>query len=272
MRTFFQKYFSEITIAIAILLVYLPSFLWMWDRWFAKDSYYSHGILVPFISGYLIWLKRKELARIPRESSPWGMWFITSGIFVYVVSSVFRVYFSSLFSLLLVMAGVILCLYGSKILRAVLFPVLFLFFMMPLPLVTIVYISFKMKLLAAQIAQIVLQNMGFMAVREGSIIRMPHASVIVEDVCSGLRSLISLIALASVFAYWMKGKAAKKIFIALCAIPIAIATNVCRIVFLSFVSEVWGQQYAAGFIHDLSGFLVFALAFVMLYVLEKLIE
>jgi len=174
--------------------------------------------------------------------------------------------------LLWVLVGIILCFYGSKILRAVLFPVLFLFFMMPLPLVAVVYISFKMKLFATEISRVVLQNMGFAAIREGSIIRMPHASVIVEDVCSGLRSLISLIALASVFAYWMKGSAAKKVFIALSAIPIAIVTNVCRIVFLSFVSEVWGPQYAIGFIHELSGFFVFALAFVMLYTLVRLIE
>jgi len=270
MKAFLQKYRAEIIIAFAVLFAYLPSFLWMWDRWFAKDSYYSHGVLVPFVCAYLIWLKRKKLASIPRQPSPCGMGVIISGIFVFVVSSVFRVYFSSLFSLLLVIAGIILCLYGSKILRAVLFPLLFLFFMMPLPLVAVVFISFKMKLFAAQLAQVVLQNMGFVAVREGSIIRMPHASVIVEDLCSGLRSLISLIALASIFAYWMKGPAVKKVFIALCAVPIAIFTNVCRIVFLSFVSEVWGPQHAAGFIHELSGFLVFALAFVMLYLIGEI--
>lgn len=272
MKTFLKKYFPEISIAIATILAYLPSFFWMWDRWFAKDSYYSHGILIPFVSGYLIWLKKKELARIPRRYSPWGMWFIASGIIVHAVSSLFRVYFSSLFSLLLVIVGIILCLYGSKILKKIIFPVLFLFFMMPLPLVAVVYISFKMKLFAAGIARSVLQNMGFAAIREGSIIKMPHASVIIDDVCSGLRSLISLTALASVFVYWMKGSAVKKVFIALSALPIAVATNVCRIVFLSFASEVWGPQYATGFIHDLSGFFVFALAFAMLYVLVKLID
>lgn len=259
-------------IAIAILFAYLPSFLWMWDRWFAKDSYYSHGVLVPFVSSYLIWLKRKELASISPQSSPWGMWLIVSGVLLHVVSSILRVYFSSLFSLLLVIVGVILCLYGKKVLRVVLFPVLFLFFMMPLPLIAVVYISFKMKLFAAEISRVVLQNMGFMAVREGSIIRMPHAAVIVDDVCSGLRSLISLIALSSVFAYWMKGSTAKKLCVVFSAVPIAIATNVCRIVFLSFVGEVWGPQYVPGFIHDLSGFLVFALAFGMLYTEVKLIE
>ena len=114
--------------------------------------------------------------------------------------------------------------------------------------------------------------MGFSVVRDGSILRLPHAYVIVDDVCSGLRSLISLTALSSIFAYGFKGNALKKITVFVLAIPIAVVTNVCRVVFLSFVSEVWGPQYATGFVHDLSGFLVFALAFVMLYAVVKILE
>ena len=272
MKISFKKYFTEIVISSAIVLAYLPSFLWMWDRWFARDSYYSHGILVPFVSGYLIWLKRQELGRMPRHCSPWGMRFVTCGILILILSSILRVYFSSLFSVLFVIIGVILELYGAKILRKVLFPVLFLFFMMPLPLFVVDNISFKMKLFAAGISGMVLQNIGIAAVQEGSIIKMPHTSIVVEDVCSGLRSLIALTALASVFAYWMKGTKVKKLFLLLSAIPIAIVTNVCRIVFLCLLSEIGGQQYATKFIHQLSGFLVFALAYVLLYVFMKLIE
>ncbi len=263
---------NKIIIIIGILLSYMPTFFWMWDRWFVKDSYYSHGILVPFVCAYLIWLKKKELAVIPHRSSPWGMGVMISGLLVHILSSLLRVYFLSLFSLLLVIIGFILIFYGSKVLRKVLFPVLFLFFMMPLPLFVVVNLSFNMKLFAADIAKGVLQNMGFQVERIGSTIRMEHVSIIVEDVCSGLRSLISLTALASVFAYWMKGSAVNKTFIFLSAIPIAILTNVCRIVFISFASEVWGPQYVVGFVHDLSGLLIFVLAFGMLYWLVKLIE
>jgi len=272
MKISIKKYTHECLVILGVLAAYLPIFFWMWDRWFAEDSYYSHGILVPFITGYLIWLKRNELAKWPRESSPLGMPLIIGGIFIHILSSLLRVYFLSLFSLIPVILGFVLFFYGSKILKKILFPILFLMFMMPLPLVVIVNLSFNLKLYAADMAKGVLQGMGFHVIREGSSIIMPHASIVVEDVCSGLRSLISLAALGSVFAYWMKGSFLKKVFIFLSTVPVAILTNVIRIVFVSFVAEVYGGSYAVGFIHDLSGLLVFVLAFGMMYVLVKLIE
>lgn len=271
-RNFIKKYQNEFIVVGVLLVAYIPAMLWMWDRWFAKDSYYSHGIFIPFVSGYLIWAKRDILRKIPLKSSPWGMVLIVSGILVYLLSSLFRVYFSSAFSMLVVLVGLILHFYGIRMFRAIIFPVGFLFFMMPLPLVVIVNISFQLKIFAAEIAHKVLVSMGFNAFREGSIIRMPHAHVVVDDVCSGLRSLISLTALASIFAYWLKAPMYKRIFLFLAAIPVAVITNVCRVVFLSSVSEIWGTQYATGFVHDLSGFMVFALAFGILYVLVKLLE
>ena len=101
---------------------------------------------------------------------------------------------------------------------------------------------------------------------------MRSAYVVVDDVCSGLRSLISLTALGSIFAYWMKTSPIKRTILFLSTIPIAIVTNVCRIIFLSTVSDIWGPQYAVGLIHDLSGMIVFGLAFVLLFVVGKLLE
>ncbi|MFA5261189.1 MAG: exosortase/archaeosortase family protein, partial [Candidatus Omnitrophota bacterium] len=115
-------------------------------------------------------------------------------------------------------------------------------------------------------------QMGILAKRNGSIIMMRHASVVVDDVCSGLRSLISLTALGSIFAFWLNGPGWKKVVLFLTTIPIAIITNVCRVVFLATVSEIWGAEAASGFVHDASGFLIFALAFVLLLGVSKVIE
>ena len=267
-----KKNAQLVVVAAAFLLTYVPTLLWMWDRWFSRDSYYSHGILVPFVTGYLIWQKRDELMKIAPQSSPFGLVLIVAGLIIHVLSSILRIYFSSGFSMLVVIVGIILHFFGKDILRKILFPVAFLFFMMPLPLVVIVNISFKMKIFAAKIAAYLLNEMGLRAVREGSIIKMPHTHVIVEDVCSGLRSLISLAALGSIFAYWLNGPIYKRMFLFLMTIPIAIVTNVCRVVFLASVSEIWGSQYAGGFVHDASGFMVFGLAFILLYAVGKLIE
>jgi len=144
--------------------------------------------------------------------------------------------------------------------------------MIPVPLVVITDISFKMKIFAAKIATSILNSSGIPAVRDGSVIRMQHAQVIVDDVCSGLRSLISLMALGGIFSYWMKSTMVRRYILFATTIPIAILTNVFRVIFLSSVAEIWGVQYASGLIHDVSGFLVFALAFVLLYVLGRVLE
>ncbi|HBR15656.1 MAG TPA: exosortase A [Candidatus Omnitrophica bacterium] len=267
-----KNYLKHFLAGIIFLLAYAPTFVWMWDRWFARDSYYSHGILVPFVSLFLIWQRREELKKMKPAESGVGLWLIILGFLVHVFSSLFRVYFLSGFSMLFVLAGLILFFWGAGVFKKVAFPVAFLVFMIPLPLVVISNISFRLKMFAAEVGKIILNQMGILAKREGSIIYMRHAQVVVEDVCSGLRSLISLTALGSIFAYWMRGHIAKRLFLFLTTIPIAIVTNACRVILLSAISEIWGPQYATGFIHDLSGFMVFGLAFILLYSVGKLLE
>lgn len=255
-----------------MLVAFAPTLVWMWDRWFARDSYYSHGILIPLVSIYLIWHKRKELALTSRSESPWGMTLVIAGLLLYLVSSILRIYFSSGFSFLLVLVGLVLHFWGAAVLRKIRFPILFLFFMVPLPMVVISNLSFQLKIVAAEIATFMLNSMRLPAIQEGSIIKMRHAYVIVDDVCSGLRSLISLTALGSLFAYWMGGAWWKRGLLFLMTIPIAIATNVVRVVFLAAMSEIYGVEIVAGFVHDASGFIVFGLAFILLYAAQKLIE
>lgn len=257
---------------IVFILAYIPTFMWMWERWFARDSYYSHGFLVPLVTGYLIWQMKDELKDIPYKASRWTMLLILGGVVWYFISSVFRVYFSSGFSMLFVLYGLALYFFGSNVIKKTLFPLFFLVFMIPLPEVTITNMSFQLKIFAAHIAGYTLNVIGIPALQEGSIIKMRNTHVVVDDVCSGLRSLISLTALGSIFAYWMKGSMVKKIILFLSTIPIAVITNVCRVVILSCISEIWGPQYAEGFVHDTTGMLIFVIAFILLYSVSKLLE
>ena len=272
LKHIFKRHRDKVITGVLFLITYVPTWLWMWDRWFTRDSYYSHGILIPFVSAYLIWQRREEWKVFSPKRSKWGIRLIVPGLVIHILSSIFRVYFSSGLSMIVVLLGLCLHFFGGKITRKILFPILFLFFMVPMPLVVIANISFKLKIFAAQIAETVLNSMRIPAVREGSLIKMRHAYVMVDDVCSGLRSLISLTALGSIFAYWMKAEMGKRLLLFLSTIPIAIITNVFRVVFLSAIAEIWGPKYAVGFTHDLSGFLVFALAFVLLYIMGKILE
>ena len=260
-------------ITLLLLLIYSPTIRWMMDRWGAADSYYSHGYLVPFVSLYVLWIKRAALSKMPLKPAGGGMALIVGGLIIHLASALLRVYFTSAFSMILVIAGLVVTFCGLAILRETLFAILFLVFMMPLPLVAILGITFKMKIFAAQMANKVINAVGIRAILDGSVIKMQHTHVVVEDVCSGLRSLISLLALGAIIAYLsVKLTRIKKVIVFLVAGVMAILANIVRIVFMALTSEIWGANFTEGPLHTASGLLVFVVAFLGLMMVVKEIE
>ncbi len=267
-----QDLIKLLILASLTLIAYIPTFIWMYDRWVAHDTYYSHGFLVPFISFFLVWLKRESLSKIEIKPVNLGWLFFLTGILAHALSALVRVYFTSGFSLLAVLIGLVLLFFGKKIFRQILFPIFFLLFMIPAPLVALSNTSFRLKIFAAQASTKMINMLGVPAIREGSIIRTIHSQMIVEDPCSGIRSLIALIALGSLMAYFSNISKTKKIIVFFSSIPIAVATNVIRIVALSLASEMYGAKFAMGWFHNTMGILVFVFAFFGLSLIAKLLE
>lgn len=262
-----------IVIAIVTLIAYIPTIGWMYERWTAPESYYSHGALIPLISAFLIWFKRKELKTItPAPAYRWGWGLFISGILIHVISAFWQVYFSSGFALILIIMGLVLLALGGRYLKRLLFPILFLIFMIPLPMVAIANISFRLKLFASQISVFFVNAMGIRAVREGSIIKTAHSYLVVEDPCSGIRSLIALIALGCLMAYLSKLSRPRKMILFISSVPIAVFSNIIRIISLTLVSEMYGSEIATGTFHDVMGVLVFVIAFVCLTAVSKLLH
>lgn len=267
-----QDAIKLIMLSVLTLVAYIPTFLWMVDRWSVKDTYYSHGFLVPFISVFLVWTKRDALFKLKLNPSGLGWLFFGSGIFIHAISALWRVYFSSGFSLILVLVGLVLLFLGKEHLKALLFPIFFLLFMIPLPLVAIANLSFQLKIFAASAATYIVRNLGVPVIREGSVIKTMHSYLVVEDPCSGIRSLIALIALGALMAYFGQMSKTKKIIFFLSSIPIAIAANIIRIATLTLVSEMYGSKFATGVFHDTMGILVFVFAFLGLSLAGKMLE
>ncbi len=261
-----------IPIAVLLFAAFIPIIMWMCARWSADNSYYSHGPLVPMVALLLIFRKKEALEKLTPEVSPWGLRIFVLGVVFYWASALFHVYFTSGFAMLIVITGLVLHFYGEKVFKEIFFPLLFLVFMVPLPIIVIAYICFKLKVLSALLATLILNLIGFPAVQLSSLIKLPHSYVLVEDSCGGLRSLISLAALGSIFAYRLRSSLSHKWLLFIAAIPIAVITNAFRIVFLSVVGEIWGAQYTQGPLHSISAYLVFAFAFLMLYLVKKLLE
>lgn len=270
-----QKLFYKIVLIVSLLIViYAPTFISLGQKYLAADSYYSHGFLVPVVSAYLIWRKRKRIqALLPSvQSSRFGLILLAVGLLLHLISTALKISFGSYISLPIVCAGLGLYLFGKTVFPALFFPLAFLIFMIPLPNVIIIAISFKMKMLAAQVACGVVDLMGIPLTRDGSTIYLPAGSLVVGDPCSGLKSLISLLALGVVFTQFTNASAFKKNILCLSAIPIAIIANVLRIILLILVAHIYGEKIALGFFHDFTGILVFVFAFIGLVTVARLLK
>jgi exosortase len=266
------KVIRPIAVIILVIFTYLPTLIWMWERWFAPETYYGHGILIPFISLYIIWQRRQMLkdARVSSEKS--GFIIVIVGLFVHIICALLKIYFISGFSFVFVIYGLFLLFFGKEVTRKLIFPIFLLLAMIPLPLVLIGNLTVKLKLFAAHGATFILNRIGFPSVQEGSIIKMPNSYIIVGAPCSGLRSLIALLTLGLLFAFAMKISYFKKGLLLLSSIPIAIASNILRIIMLAIVNDLYGEKAAGGFFHDFSGFLVFAFAFTGLWMASKMLS
>lgn len=254
------------------LVAYLPTLQWMYERWMAKESYYGHGFLIPIVSAVIIWQRRDALKKINISRDWMGLYIVAGCILVHIICASLRVYFISGFSFVFLLYGLVIFFFGREMARKLTFPIFFLLTMVPLPLVLISNMTVKLKLFAAQCATFVLNHIGFPSIRDGSVIRMPYSFIAVEAPCSGLRSLIALLTLGLIFAYAARASYAKKTVLFLSSVPIAIATNVVRIVLLASVNDLYGEKAAMGLFHDFTGFLVFALAFGGLYGVSRWVE
>ena len=248
--------------AAVFATLFWPTFRWMAERFDAHDSFYSHGWLIPFASAWLVWQRRDLLRSLPLQPTYAGLALLIPSVLIHVLASWWRLGFVSGFAMLGTVWGLVWTMWGGPALRALRFPMLFLLFMVPLPGVLLIAVSFKMKLMAASLATQALHLMHIPAIQAGSTIQVPGLSVVVDDTCSGLRSLISLIALSTLWTALLPHSAARwqKLALVAASIPIALAANMVRILTLVLLSAIYGHQIAESFIHYGSGFVVFGIA------------
>lgn len=259
-------------VCILLCITYFPTFLWMRERFLATESYYTHGFLVPFISCWLIFRKKDKLKELKASSKLYGLFIMLFGLFIHVVALSLQVKFISGFSLLIVLYGLSLYLGGRDVTKEFFFPILFLAFMIPLPKVLIIHISFRMKLLAAAAGTTLINWFKIPAFRAGSIVYLPNTTLTIGSPCSGLRSLISLTGLGALFAYITDLSRIKKIVLFFTSIPLALGANILRIVVLLWVAYVYGHDVATGKFHDYSGIFTFIFALIGLIIVNKVLQ
>jgi exosortase A len=261
---------SAIIVACLVLL-YFRVLQGLVSDWIHMPDF-SHGFLIPIVSFFFVYERRKELSALSPSTAWGGIGLIVLGILFFLLGNLATEFFTMRFSMLVVLGGIVLFLLGKEFFKTLLFPIVFLIFMIPIPSVLMDKITFPMQLFASKVAAKSLYLIGIPALREGNIILLANTSLEVAEACSGIRSLISLLALSVVFAYFSQKTTLKRVLLILSTFPIAIIANAARVTGTGILAHHYGDKVAQGFFHGFSGWILFVVAFVCLFLLGTMLS
>lgn len=256
---------------VAVLIALYASVLkHLVGQWY-NDADYSHGFLVPLLTLYLIWQRREKLGRIVRRPSPWGMLVVLLSLGLLFLGSLGAELFLARVSILGTICGLIVYFCGAPLLRAMAFPLAFLLFAIPMPALIYNEIVFPLQFVASKFATSTLEMLNlFPVMREGNVLILPNMTLEVVEACSGIRSLMSLLALAAGYGYLAERSTAVRWLLFLAMVPLAIISNGTRVMITALMANYMGPRAAEGFMHEFSGWVIFVVATVLFLGLHSL--
>jgi exosortase len=254
-----------------IVVLYGPILAHLVENWWSNPDY-SHGFLVPVFAGYVLWKQRDRLSKISLKPSNFGLVVMLGAVGLLLLGSLGAELFTSRFSLLILVAGIVVFLAGWKMLRAVSFPLGFLILMIPIPVIIYNQITFPLQLLASRFATFCLQLINVPVLREGNLIILPNYTLEVVDACSGIRSLMTLITLAIAYGYLVEDRRWIRWVMVVIMIPIAIVSNSIRILGAGLLTYHFGPSMAQGFFHEFSGWVIFVAALLLMFACHWLLR
>lgn len=285
-----RSLFNAAAIAAAVVFLYATVLAKLArDWWF--DENYSHGLLVPFVIGFILWKEQPALKDAVTQKGSRSLGGITCilAILLLFAGTLGAELFSTRISFVLMLAGIVIYLFGTKILHLLLVPFALLLLAIPIPQIVFNRIAFPLQIWASKMAVWGIRLFEVPTLRNGNVIDiLPSGStqtisLEVVEACSGIRSLMTLVTLGLILAYFTRRAEAGKLSIGdllragllmIAAVPIAVLTNAARVTSTGVLTYYYGKQATDGVWHEASGWLVYLAALGLLvatnYLLQKI--
>jgi exosortase D (VPLPA-CTERM-specific) len=228
----------------------------MFLMWMEREEY-SHALLIPVVSAYLIWQQRAALARMHFDGSWLGLGIVLFGAALQIVGVLAALDVVQQYGLLFTIYGLVLSLLGVRSSARLWAPLLLLALMIPLPEFVLQNFSAQLQLISSQIGVWFIRLFGISVFLEGNVIDLGGFRLQVVEACDGLRYLFPLMTMGFIMAYMFKVEMWKRMLLFLTSIPVTILMNSFRVGTIGVMVEYWGRAMAEGFLHDFQGWAVF---------------
>jgi len=231
----------------------------------------SQGMLLPPLALYIAWLNRHQTLSHPAIADNRGLFLTAFACLTFILGKLASEFFLMRFSFVILLAGLIWTFWGLFRLRTLTFPLLLLATMVPLPVMLYNSLAAPLQLLASDLATHIAQSLGVSVFRDGNVIQLAGTSLGVAEACSGLNSLSALIVGSVLLGFLMCTRPFVRVTLFVLAIPLAITVNILRVAGTAIIAD-YNQEFAEGFYHSFSGWLIFVAGFGMLYVFARILH
>ena len=261
------RWLQVLTIIALIVILYGQVLVDLAGDWWTEPSF-SQGLLIPPLALYLAWTRRSLTLAQPLRADNRGLWLIGFSCLLFLLGKLSAEFFFPRISFVLLIAGLAWTFWGYARFRTLYFPLVLLATMVPLP--TLVYnaVSAPLQLFASDVSTTLAQLLGVAVYRDGNIIHLANISLGVEEACSGLNSLSALMVVSLLIGFLICPLLSVRVTLFALSIPLSIAVNILRVTGTAIIAD-YHEQFALGFYHSFTGWLVFIGGFAILYSMAR---
>ena len=241
---------------LGLIFVFRDSLNYMLSDWEREE--YSHGYMIPLVSAFLIWQKINQIPSSTIGGGSWiGLIFLTAGLVCFGIGELSAIYTIIQYGFLLSLYGIVISFLGTRGALLLWAPLLYLFFMIPLPTFLYNSLSSQLQLWSSILGVAVIRLFDISVHLEGNVIDLGALQLQVAEACSGLRYLFPLMSFGFLIGYLYRGPLWQRFLIFFSTIPITLLMNSLRIGVIGVTVDKWGIEMAEGFLHDFEGWVVF---------------